>query len=304
MGWRVVVVSNTAKLDYKMGYLCVRTKDELKRIFIDEISVLIIETPSISLTSYLLIELANNNVDVLFCDGKRTPHGMYHSLYGSYDTSRKIRQQIEWTEEIQALVWQHVIIQKIRGQSCVLAYNGLNNPSEKLMTYLPQVERGDVTNREGHAAKVYFNALFGKDFSRERINESSIVNSELNYGYSVLMSVVSREIASKGYLTQIGIFHDNVFNEFNLASDLMEPFRPFVDQKVIRMKYEEFTPQAKADLVGFLNCKVRIDHREQYLLNALTIYVNSILDALDQKDCFLIKFPEYDLSLYESNRVL
>lgn len=304
MGWRVVVVSNTAKLDYKMGYLCVRTKDELKRIFIDEISVLIIETPSISLTSYLLIELANNNVDVLFCDGKRTPHGMYHSLYGSYDTSRKIRQQIEWTEEIQCLVWQQIIIQKIRGQSCVLTYNGLNNPSEKLMTYLPQVEPGDVTNREGHAAKVYFNALFGKDFARERTNESSIVNSELNYGYSVLMSVVSREIASKGYLTQIGIFHDNVFNEFNLASDLMEPFRPFVDQRVIRMKFEEFTPQAKVDLVGFLNCKVRIDHREHYLLNALTIYVNSILDALDQKDCSIIKFPEYDMSLYESNRVL
>ena len=304
MGWRVVVVSSTAKLDYKMGYLCVRTKDELKRIFIDEISVLIIETPSISLTSYLLIELANNNVDVLFCDGKRNPHGMYHSLYGSYDTSRKIRQQIKWTQDIQMLVWQQIIIHKILGQSSVLAYNSQKDASEKLMAYIPQIEKGDATNREGHAAKVYFNALFGKEFSRERDKESSIVNSELNYGYSVLMSVVAREIVSKGYLTQIGIFHDNVFNEFNLASDLMEPFRPFVDQRVVRMKYEVFNPEAKADLVSFLNCKARIDHREQYLLNALNIYVNSVLDALDQKDCSIIKFPEYDMSLYESNRVL
>lgn len=304
MGWRTVVISNTVKLDYKMGYLCVRSKDEVKRIFIDEISVLIIETPSVSLTSYLLIELAEHNVDILFCDQKRCPHGQYHALYGSHNTSKKIRSQITWTEDNKKRIWKEVIIHKILGQSSVLSANERNDAAEKLREYLPQVEDGDSTNREGHAAKVYFNALFGKEFTRERSDDPDILNAELNYGYSVLMSVVAREIVSNGYLTEIGIFHDNMFNEFNLACDLMEPFRPFVDQKVITMKQVEFNTEAKADLVNFLNLKVVIDNKEQYFSNAVSIYIKSILDALDKASPSLIKFPEYDMSIYESNSIL
>lgn len=104
MGWRTVVISNTVKLDYKMGYLCIRSKDNLKRIYIDEINVLVIETTNVSLTSYLLVELANKNINVIFCDHKRCPHGMYYSLYGSHDTSRAVREQIEWSKEIKAII--------------------------------------------------------------------------------------------------------------------------------------------------------------------------------------------------------
>lgn len=304
MGWRTVVITNTVKLDYKMGYLCVRSKDEVKRIYLDEISVLIIETPSVALTSYLLIELANHNVDILFCDQKRCPHGLYHSLYGSHNTSKKIRDQVKWTDENKGKIWKEVVIRKILGQSAVLDKNGKEEAALKLRGYLPEVEDGDKTNREGHAAKVYFNALFGKEFSRERDDEPDVTNAELNYGYAVLLSVVSREIISNGYLTQLGIFHDNMFNEFNLASDLMEPIRPFVDQKVVTMNFEEFTTDAKSELVKFLNAKVMIDQREQYLLNAITIYIKSILDALEKDDSSLIKFPEYDMSIYESDSVL
>lgn len=304
MGWRTVVVSNTVKLDYKMGYLCVRSKDEVKRIFIDEIAVLIIETPSVALTSYLLVELADHNVDILFCDQKRCPHGQYLSLYGSHDASKKVRLQIAWTQDNKNQIWKEVIIHKISGQSAVLSINKRKEASEKLRSYLPQVEDGDITNREGHAAKVYFNALFGKDFSRERNCDTDVMNAELNYGYSVLMSVIAREIVSNGYLTQIGIFHDNMFNEFNLACDLMEPLRPFIDQMVMMMKSEEFNTEVKNKLVGFLNLKIRIDGREQYFLNAVTIYIKSILDALDKENPLLIKFPEYDMSLYESDSIL
>lgn len=304
MGWRTVVITNTVKLDYKMGYLCVRSKDEVKRVHLDEISVLIIETPSVALTSYLLIELANHNVDILFCDQKRCPHGLYHSLYGSHNTSKKIRDQVKWTDDNKGKIWKEVVIHKILGQSAVLDKNGKSEAALKLRGYLPEVEDGDKTNREGHAAKVYFNALFGKEFSRERDEEPDIINSELNYGYAVLLSVVSREIVSNGYLTQLGIFHDNMFNEFNLASDLMEPMRPFVDQKVVTMKFEEFTTEAKSELVNFLNGKVMIDKREQYLSNAVTIYIKSILDALEKENSSLIKFPEYDMSIYESDSVL
>lgn len=98
-----------------------------------------------------------------------------------------------------------------------------------LYEYITQIEFGDATNREGHAAKVYFNALFGLDFTRSAENS---INSALNYGYSLLLSTCARETALNGYITQIGLFHDNIFNQFNLASDLMEPFRPIVDNLV------------------------------------------------------------------------
>ena len=304
MGWRTVIISNTAKLDYKMGYLCIRSNEDLKRIFIDEINVLIIENTNVSLTTYLLVELANKGVDIVFCDNKRCPNGMYRALYGAYDVSRSVRSQIVWSKESKAHVWQKIVCSKIEGQSEVLKYLGNIESSKKLVSYLSQVELGDASNREGHAAKVYFNSLFGMEFSRERNDDCSFINSALNYGYSILLSLIAREIVINGYLTQVGIFHDNVFNEFNLASDLMEPFRPFIDALVYKMDDKELNHDSKIKLISFLNRKIKIDNREQYFSNAVNIYVKTVLDAITNNDVSIIKFPNYDLSLYESTGFL
>lgn len=126
----------------------------------------------------------------------------------------------------------------------------------------------------------------------------------MNYGYSILLSSVAREIVNNGYLTQIGIFHDNIFNEFNLACDLMEPFRPFVDYTVLKMSLEKFDHEEKMHMINILNNKVKIDGREQFLENALTIYIKSILSAIDDNVPEMIKFPEYELSIYESDSIL
>lgn len=302
MGWRTVVVSKTSKLDYKMGYLCIRSSEELTRIHLSEISTLIVETTAVSLTAYLLIELANQKIDIIFCDSKRCPHGRYTPLYGSYDTSQKLRKQICWNEVTKNHIWKSVIQSKIQGQYKVLEHFEHHDESEKLLSYISQIEEGDSTNREGHAAKVYFNALFGKKFTRT--NQSELINSSLNYGYSILLSSVAREIVNNGYLTQIGIFHDNIFNEFNLACDLMEPFRPFVDYTVLKMSLEKFDHEEKMHMINILNNKVKIDGREQFLENALTIYIKSILSAIDDNVPEMIKFPEYELSIYESDSIL
>lgn len=302
MGWRVVVISTTVKLDYEMGYLCIRSKDDLKRIYIDEISLLMIETVSVALTTYLLVELTNHKVNVVFCDKKGIPNGTYLALYGSHDTSKSVRKQVTWTDKNKQVIWKSVIERKILGQSSVLSFNDRKEASEKLLGYISQIELGDATNREGHAAKVYFNALFGKTFTRD--DDELLVNAALNYGYAVLLSTVAREIVSNGYLTQIGIFHDNIFNELNLACDLMEPFRPFVDQQILSMKLEKFEHDEKMEVISFLNKKVKIDGREQYILNGITIYVKTILDAIDNVNPLIVKYPEYELSLYESDSVL
>ena len=164
--------------------------------------------------------------------------------------------------------------------------------SKLLSLYLEEIEWGDKTNREGHAAKVYFNALFGMDFTR---TEDNYINAALNYGYSIILSAFTREITANGYLTQLGIFHDNMFNQFNLASDFMEPFRILVDKKVCKMELLEFEHDEKMQLVDILNQEVQIDGRIQYVNNAIKIYCKSVLEALNEDDSSLIRFYKIEL---------
>ena len=153
-------------------------------------------------------------------------------------------------------------------------------------------EWNDATNREGHAAKVYFNALFGLDFTR---TEDNLNNAALNYGYSIILSAFTREVVANGYLTQLGLFHDNMFNQFNLASDLMEPFRILVDRKVIEMELVQLEHEEKMELVNVLNGEVQIDGKMQYVNNAIKIYCKSVFDALNEDDSSLIRFYRIEL---------
>ena len=227
MSWRTIVISSSAKLDYQMGYLVVR-KEETVKVHISEIYMLLIESTAVSLTAALLCELTKKKIKVIFCDEKRNPSSELVPFYGSHDTSVKVRNQIVWDTEIKTAVWTEIVIEKIRKQAEVLAV-WQKKENEMLYQYIEEIEYGDTTNREGHAAKVYFNALFGMDFTR---TEDNSVNAALNYGYGIILSAFNREITANGYLTQIGLFHDNIFNTFNLWSDLIDPFRPILDKKV------------------------------------------------------------------------
>ena len=164
--------------------------------------------------------------------------------------------------------------------------------AELLKTYIEEMEPGDKNNREGHAAKVYFNTVFGIDFTR---NDENTINAALNYGYNILLSCFNREIVSNGYLTQIGLWHSSRFNSFNLASDLMEPFRIIVDRKVLTLNLENFDSHNKYELVSILNGEVRIDSKVSYVNNAIKLYCKSIFEALHYEDTSYIKFYTYEL---------
>lgn len=281
MSWRIVEISSGSKLELKLNYLVVRNVEAIHKVFLPEIAVLIIENTSVSMTASLLCELSKNKVKVIFCDEKRNPYGELVPYYGTHDTVSKLRNQNKWDLDIGSEVWATIVRQKISKQRDVLNRAGFIERSELLDSYISQVEKGDRTNREGHAAKVYFNTLFGNNFSRR---DDSIINSALNYGYSILLSTFNREITVSGYLTQIGIFHDNLFNPFNLGSDLMESFRPIVDEQVLTMNIEEFGTSEKRGLVDILNKTVCINGRENVLLNAIRVYVQSFIASMEDKD--------------------
>lgn len=290
MSWRTIVISKRAKLDLQLGYMVVRGEDVTK-VVLSEIGTLLIESTAVSLTTSLLAELAKRKVKVIFCDEKRNPSSELVSYYGSHDTSNKVRKQIAWKQKTKEAVWTEIVSEKIRKQKELLTLFG-KDEADLLGQYLTEITWNDGTNREGHAAKVYFNALFGLDFTR---TEDNSINAGLNYGYSILLSTFAREIVANGYITQLGLFHDNMFNKFNLASDLMEPFRVLVDKQVIQMKPDKLEKEEKMQLVNILNQEIQIDGKTQYVNNAIKIYCRSVFDALNEDDSAMLRFYKIEL---------
>ena len=291
MSWRVVVVSSSAKLDFRMDYLVVRMLEETRRIHISEIGVLMVESTAVYITAYALCELLARKVKVIFCDRQRNPCGELIPCSGSHDSTARIRQQIGWTAAAREGVWTEIVREKIRRQRDVLLR--WQRPQAELLTrYLAQLQPGDSTNREGHAAKVYFNALFGTDFSRAL---AVPINAALNYGYGLILSAINREISAAGYLTQLGVFHDNGFNAFNLGCDLMEPLRPLIDNAVMKMQPDAFEQEEKRALVRLLQTEVMLEGRRQVLLYALRLYCAAVFRALQSGDEGELRFIEYEL---------
>ncbi len=273
MSFRTVVIKQRSKLDLKLNYLVCRNSEE-KKIFIPEISELILESTGISLTTALISELVKNNVKIVFCDQQHNPESEVLPYYGNYRTSKKLREQIAWNNEAKGKVWKEIIKNKILQQANFLQELGYVKESEMLFNYMQEIKPNDATNREGHAAKVYFNALFGMDFARR---EEAKVNAALNYGYAIVLSCFNREIVKSGYLTQLGIWHRNEFNDFNLASDFMEPFRILVDRLVVNLKEDV---DFRLQMLEIFNVQLKIKDKKFYFENAITAYCNSLFDCL------------------------
>lgn len=213
MGFRTVLIQSPCKLNYKDGFLILRGTD-VRMIHISEIHTLIVDSTMTTVTGYLLCELMKGKVNVIFCDEARNPIGELHPCYGSYDSSGRVIEQTKWSEERKALLWQSIIRGKIRNQARLLR---LSDPegADMIDLFADQVLPGDETNREGHAAKVYFNRIFGPDFTR---NMKSDRNAALNYGYALLLSAFNKEITSRGYITQLGVHHKNAMNDLILPA--------------------------------------------------------------------------------------
>lgn len=251
--------------------------EEVKMVHLSEMNLLVIDTTLVSITSILLCELLNRKIKIIFCDERHNPKGEVTSYYGSHNTSKKVQNQSKWTNDIKSKVWKKIIEQKIINQAKVLELYEKENV-DKLKKYAKEVDIDDNTNREGFSAKVYFNSLFGSDFSRSLDDD---INAALNYGYSILLSTVNKEVVSNGYITQLGVNHKNEFNQFNLGCDLMEPFRPFIDCIVFKNKRDLLDKEFKYKLINVLNEKALIDGKEYYLSNAIQIYIRSILKAIE-----------------------
>lgn len=297
-GFRTVVIQTPCKLTYKDGFLIIRG-DEVKTIHLSELHTLILDTTMVALTGYLVCELMKQKVNLIFCDEKRNPCGQVLPCEGSHDTAGRMIAQSKWSDERKAMLWQSITRQKILNQARVMREVS-EEAAKQIAEFSNDVTLGDATNREGHAAKVYFNRVYGNDFSRDLKSDR---NAALNYGYSLLLSCFNKEITARGYATQLGIHHRNTYNPFNLASDLMEPFRFLVDEVVLHQGDRVFDKEYKHVLLKTLNAEICYQRQNMFVTTAIARYVRNTTDYLDgYLDWEEGMMLHYEDASHESNR--
>ena len=275
------MIENGGKASYKGGYMVVTQNESgTTRFHLSEIESVTLQTRQFYLSAYLLSELAKSKIPLIIPDDKRNPVAELLPLYGAHNTSKRVVEQLAWSEPSKKRVWQRIIQDKIANQASVLHSRAEEGWDVRLREIGLEVRSGDTTNREGHAARVYFRALFGDGFSRDLGNPT---NAALDYGYSIILSEVNRQIVSRGYLTQLGICHRNEYNQFNLGCDFMEPFRPFIDKLVYDNVEDDFGKVERHLLVDSLNMSVPYRGGFYQLSSVISLYVEECLKALCKK---------------------
>ncbi len=291
MGFRSVCIESRCKCSYSGGYLVVTKGDSTTKIHLTEISSLTFCTTQVYVSGFLMAELARSKIPVIFCDEKSYPIAESLPINGAHDCPKAINQQMEWSLPAKKKLWQRLVRDKIDRQAEVLKLLGHDREATVLASYRADVRSGDPTNREAAAASLYFSTLFGKEFNRDL---DIPINACLNYGYSVLLSRVSREIVSRGYLTQVGICHRSEVNQWNFACDLMEPFRPFVDKTVLLSGIVDLNTDMKRLLIDMGNRTLSYRDGAYKANSVITLYVKDCLDCLN-KEAFPDDIPGFTL---------
>lgn len=266
-------------LSLKDGQMVITFKDNIDMVTrpIEDIGFVIVENPQVSISVPLLNELADNNVSVVFCDKKLMPKTMLMTLDGNTTQQESYRYQLDASAPTKKNVWKQLVECKIRNQALLLNKVGRNG--DVLKQYYMNVKSGDTDNREGAAAREYWGRIFDEGFKRER--EGLPPNNLLNYGYTILRAAVARALIGSGLYPAFGVFHRNRYNAFPLADDVMEPYRPFVDEIVYHLYYDgavsELDNQSKGKLLRVLFSDVKMGKVTRPLENALSMTTASLL---------------------------
>ena len=276
---QTLLLTSPVALSLKYGQLVITSKEEDKSLTrpIEDIGFVVIDNPMISLTVPLLNELCKNNVAVIFCDNKQMPQSMLMPLEANSTLQESYRFQLDASIPLKKQMWKQLVEAKIKNQAALL--DRVGKEGNELRPFYMNVKSGDSDNREGAAAHIYWPRLFDGGFKRDR--EGVPPNAFLNYGYSVLRAAVARAIVGSGLFPAFGIFHRNRYNAFPLADDLMEPYRPFVDEIVFNLSKQsqgiELDKQSKAKILRVLFADVNIGKVTRPLEVALSITTASVV---------------------------
>jgi CRISPR-associated protein Cas1 len=263
MGWRSVVITQPAYLSWADKALVIRQGEQHARVPLEDVSVLVIDNPQVTLTIQLLSACAEAHIVVITVNTSHHPNGLYLPFLPHSRALKIMRTQMAMSQPLKKQLRQRIIQQKIRNQSSVLEYLKCFDAAHWLNTLADQVRSGDPDNKEAQAAQQYFKAVFGVDFNRA---QNRFFNAALDYGYAVLRAAIARTLVCYGFLPAFGLFHVSEQNAFNLADDLIEPYRPFLDDWVCRHypaePVAELSRADKAMLVSLLHEDITLTHHQ------------------------------------------
>lgn len=295
MAWRSVIITQPARLRLDQRALAVDGDTGTVRIPLEDISVLVIDQPQVSLTAQLLSACASEQIALITVGADHHPNGVLLPHLPHSRALKVMRAQLALSQPRRKRLWQHIVQRKIRNQSDVLQRHGQAVAARRLHALAREVRSGDAGHAEAQAAQVYFRQLFGTDFSRA---QARLHNAALNYGYSVIRSALARNLVAYGFVTAFGLHHRSELNAFNLADDLLEPFRPILDAHVLHhfplyTQERELTREDKARVVDVLHEDVTLhqltDNVERSTLLAATeAVVVSLSQRLDDEALSLV----------------
>jgi CRISPR-associated protein Cas1 len=294
---RILCFTNPAYLSLSKNQLVVKyqDKDEVKRVPIEDIGVIVLEHSQITITHGLMSHLLGNNVALITSDDHHLPQGMFLNLNGHSEQQERFSVQINATKSMKDEFWKQTIKRKIMNQASVLKANGI--AADNMVYWSKKVDPGDSKNLEARAAAYYWQKLFVdhiQSFRRGRFGEAP--NNLLNYGYAILRGVIARALVSSGLLPTLGYHHHNKYNAYCLADDVIEPYRPYVDQLVLELirneeNFDELTPDLKKKLLMISSMDIKIKNQSRPLMLAVQQTVSSLYKCYERSEKIII-FPE------------
>ncbi|XXQ68187.1 type II CRISPR-associated endonuclease Cas1 [Neisseriaceae bacterium B1] len=294
MTWRTLLISNGGKLSLHNKQLLIQQNGDAIPVPLEDLAIIVIEHKETVITTPLLSALAQRGIALITCDEQFLPCGQWLPLAQYHRPLKTLHLQLNATLPQKKQLWQKIVQQKILNQAFVLNEIGADIAARKLHVLAEQVKSGDSENKESQAAALYFQAAFGREFTRAQENA---INAHLNYGYSVLRSAIARALVQYGWLPALGLHHHNQQNPFNLADDFIEPFRPLADLMVHELALsgclkDELTPHSKQQLVKLLHYQMRWQGQIFTTLGAIDRTVASFQAALIAKKSHLLRLPE------------
>lgn len=293
LSWRIVYISEAEEMKLYLDNLKVVKDEQEILIPLSDIHSIVVDNQRTTVTARLINKLSEYHIVLIFCDETHNPNMLCLGLYSHYKVYGMLYKQLNWDEKVKDEMWKRIIQIKINNQASVLKILKKDpDVINRMINFAKTVEPGDITNREGIAASLYFKELLGKSFRRER-EAVDAFNSALNYGYIVLRFCVARAVIAHGLHPALGIGHHNQYNAFNLVDDCMEVFRPVIDLWVALTVDESdyLTREMKQQLVARLSAKINIGGQKQTVLNAIDLFVQSFIKAMNNRKFDLLLYP-------------
>ncbi|NJK91238.1 MAG: type II CRISPR-associated endonuclease Cas1 [Blastochloris sp.] len=296
MAWRGLHLSRSAHLSVEHRCLRMEFRDGTPpfRLPLEDLSYLVLDTPEVTLSGRLLAELSSAQVMVLGTDEKHLPCWSSLPWTSFHAQGHVLSLQMEMPLPLRKQLWSRIVELKIQAQAAVLQPVA---PLEAtyLAAMISQVRSGDPDNVEARAARAYWGSLFkGQAFLR---HTDDLPNALLNYGYAILRSALARCLCATGFIPQLGIHHESQTNAYNLADDLIEPYRPWVDQRALLTLgdssfSEEFTTEHRRSMAQIMECQPIMQEEKVSMMIAIETTVDSLKHALREKEAARLLFPE------------